>query len=174
MTKFSTIKLIVSAIFIVYLFLVNSALACGQDFKKVGGSSLNVWFWHVYDIELKTADGIYKPEQYPLELELTYKRDIDKDDLVKETQSQWERFDLDSETQDRWLATLSEIWPNVEENDQIRFTVCEDQKTQFFFNGQPIGEIADIEFGKFFSLIWLDSKGPFPKLTSQLIGQTKN
>jgi len=149
-----------------------SAPACETNFKVVGSSSLNVWFWHIYDIELKTADGVYRLEQYPLELELTYKRGIDKDDLVKETEKQWQRFELEAQIQERWLATLSEIWPDVEENDRIRFRMCEDQKTQFFFNDQPIGEIEEQQFGKFFSLIWLDSNGPYPKLTKQLLGQS--
>ena len=146
-------------------------LACEGDYKLVGSSSFSVWLWDVYDIELKTPDGKYLPGKHPLELELTYKREIDKDDLVSETKNQWERFKLDKQTETQWLNRLSEIWPNVKENDRITFRVCDDDKAQFFFNDSPIGEVADKNFASYFSLIWLDPKGPYPKQVKRLTGQ---
>lgn len=146
-------------------------LACESEFKLVGSSSFSVWFWDVYDIELKTPDGNYLLGKYPLELELTYKRNIDKEDLISETKNQWERYKLDKNAEEIWLAKLSEIWPSVNENDRIRFRVCEDSKTQFFFNDAPIGEIVDRDFASYFSLIWLDPKGPYPKQVKRLTGQ---
>ena len=149
----------------------HKSLACEGNFKLVGSSNFSVWFWDVYDIELKTPDGKYLLGRYPLELELTYKRDIDKEDLVSETKNQWERYNIDKTIEANWLSLLSEIWPNVSENDRIRFRVCEDFKTQFFFNDAPIGEIIDRDFASYFSLIWLDPKGPYPKQVKRLTGQ---
>jgi hypothetical protein len=148
-----------------------AAIACEGDYKRVGVSSFSVWFWDVYDIELKTPDGKYQPGKYPLELALTYKRDIDKDDLVSETKNQWQRFNLDPATETLWLAKLSEIWPDVKENDRITFRVCEDNKTQFFFNDKAVGAVTDENFANYFSMIWLDPKGPYPKQVKRLTGQ---
>ena len=160
--------------FCIFLLISPITLACDKGLQVVGKSSFSVWFWDVYDIELRTENGSYFEGNYPLELELTYKRDIDKEDLVSETQNQWQRFELEPVDEKRWLNTLSSIWPNVKKNDRITFRVCEDGMTQFFFNGESIGKIQDREFSRYFSMIWLDSKGPYPKQTLQLIGKYRS
>jgi hypothetical protein len=154
----------------VSFWLSPVANACEGSLKMVGSSSFSVWFWDVYDIELKTTNGTYQEKQYPLELELTYKRDIEKDDLVLETKNQWERFNLDPNDKSRWLDELGSIWPNVKENDRITFRICKSGKTHFYYNDKSIGEIDDLEFGKYFSQIWLNTNGAYPKQTRKLLG----
>ncbi len=153
---------------------ITASQACDGDYKLIGSSSFSVWFWDVYEIELKTQDGSYTLGHFPLELALTYKRDIDKEDLIAETKNQWERYQLDPEIESQWLAQLDKIWPSVKENDRIAFRICDSQLTKFYFNDKPIGEVSDKDFAKYFSLIWLDPNGPYPKQVKRLTGNSSN
>ncbi|MDO7643226.1 MAG: hypothetical protein MUQ62_00765, partial [Reinekea forsetii] len=136
--------------------LVYAADACETPPLLVGSSSLKVWLWDVYDVELKTTDGAYQRGIYPLQLEVTYKRAFSKKDLLSETQKQWQRFDLDAQQEQRWLQELNVFWPDISKQDRLRFQICADQTSRFFYNDRAIGRIEDPMFGDYFSLIWLD------------------
>ncbi len=141
-----------------------------NSYLLVGKSSFSVLFWDVYDIQLKTPSGIYQSGEAPLILELTYKREISKEDLVAETLKQWKRFELDKKQKQQWAEDLLNIWPNVNEGDEIAFHIDEKRYTQFYYNSKLIGVIPDPLFSEAFSAIWLDADGPYPKMTKQLIG----
>jgi len=162
---------------VVIIIAVHSSLAYGADScdsppKLVGSSSLKVWLWDIYDVELKTADGTYQRGSYPLELEVTYKRAFSKKHLLSETEKQWQRFDIESEQEQRWLQSLASFWPDINKKDRVRFRVCADRTTAFYYNDLPIGRIDDLMFGEYFSLIWLDPDGPYPEMTRELTAQS--
>ncbi len=68
-----------------------------DDLNLVGRSNFSVWFWDIYDIELKTPSGTYEEGKRPLSLELTYKRAISNIELVDETLTQLKRFNISEE-----------------------------------------------------------------------------
>jgi hypothetical protein len=58
----------------------------------------------------------------------------------------------------------------VDEGRQLTGVFTPGQASQFFFDGKPIGEIADPEFGPAFFGIWLHPKTTAPKLRLALLG----
>jgi hypothetical protein len=167
------IKWLVVIIIAAYSGLAYGTDSCESPPKLVGSSSLKVWLWDIYDVNLKTADGTYQRGSYPLQLEVTYKRAFSKKHLISETQKQWQRFDIEPAQEQRWLESLASFWPDINKKDRLRFQVCADQTTKFYHNDIPIGRIDDPMFGEYFSLIWLDLEGPYPDMTRQLTAQTE-
>jgi hypothetical protein len=163
---------------LIYLLLISSVSFSSENQKEelslVGSSSLSVWFWDVYDITLKAPNGKYIPNQFPLHMELTYKREIASKELVSETVKQWRRFDIEESKKKSWAELLNKFWPDVKAKDKISFYVDQKKITHFYFNGRFIGEIKQPGFADAFLSIWLAKDGPYPKMTKELLGQKKN
>lgn len=164
---------LIALLVLLLTFTVSASENRLKELTSVGRSSFSVWFWDVYDIELKTPNGIYVAGKYPLTLELTYKREISRIDLVEETLKQWQRFELSENNKKNWAKLLLDIWPNVKAEDKISFYIDNTKVTYFYFNQQFIGKISQADFSEAFSLIWLDQNGPYPEMTRELIGLTK-
>ena len=164
---------LIALLVLLLTFTVSASENRLKELTSVGRSSFSVWFWDIYDIELKTPNGIYVAGKYPLTLELTYKREISRIDLVEETLKQWQRFELSENNKKNWAKLLLDIWPNVKAEDKISFYIDNTKVTHFYFNQQFIGKISQADFSEAFSLIWLDQNGPYPEMTRELIGLTK-
>ena len=143
------------------------------DLKKVGEAKLKVLFWDVYNSTLYNQSGVYQEEQFPQALEINYLRDIDAQDLVERTQDEWQRLGIKQETYQQWLPLLSSIFPDIKKGDTLLLHVDETHQSEFFFNGQTIGNITDPHFGKSFLRIWLDENSSYPKVRNKLIGLDK-
>lgn len=157
-------------LFIIFFLFHTCLLALpANDLKVVGESRLSIWFWDIYDIQLSSLNGDYQENQLPIAIELTYHRDISKQDLLDETAKQWQRFKLNDNAEKIWLTQLSQIWLSVHKNDRIRFYVDENKVTYFYYNDQFIGKIVDADFTDAFKLIWLSLDGPYPEVTKELI-----
>ena len=143
-----------------------------KNLSLVGRSNFSVWFWDIYDIELKTPSGTYEAGEFPLSLELTYKREISNVELVDETVNQWERFNISENQKKNWAKQLLAIWPSVKPADKITFYIDNKRVTYFYFNNQFIGKINQTEFSSAFASIWLNLNGPYPEMTKKLIGST--
>jgi len=165
--------LTLSFLLLIFAFKLNASGKSDAKLALVGTSSFSVLFWDIYDISLYSRDGKYIAGQLPVTLEITYKRKIDSVELVEETENQWQRYKIDNQKKRRWLKALSLIWPDVDEKDIITFHINENKQTSFYFNQGFIGKIDDEEFAIAFSNIWLDVKGPYPKMTKRLIGKNK-
>ena len=71
---------------------------------------------------------------------------------------------------EQWLADMKKIFPDVNEGQQLTGVFAPGQASRFFFNGKPIGDIDDPEFGLAFFGIWLHPKTSAPKLRQALLG----
>jgi hypothetical protein len=151
----------------------NSIKKNHDKFELVGQSVFSVLFWDIYKISLYSLHGEYSPGQVPLTLELTYMRAISSQDLIEETEKQWSRFELDETNKDVWLEQLALIWPDVKKSDTIKFHVSNKYDTTFYLNNVFIGKVEGQKFAHAFTMIWLDTNGPYPKMTRQLIGKRK-
>lgn len=141
-----------------------------QSFKQVGAGVMR-WFWFdIYQATLRTPSGQYTPNQHPLTLELTYKRNISREDLIKTTEEEWIRQDIDY--QKSWLLQLTSIWPSVREQDRILLHIDHTWGSHFFFNEQYMGSINNEKFSRAFIAIWLSDNTLKPKLRSQLTGRS--
>ena len=157
--------------------LVLFALFCAvvparaMDLQKVGEARLDVFIWPVYHSRLYTADGSYVTGQRPVRLEIEYLRDIDADDLVARTGAEWRHLNVTHERRQRWLARLTDLWPDVTEGDILSLVVDERNVSTFYRNGERLGTLEDPEFGQQFLDIWLSPDTSRPELRLAMLGK---
>lgn len=157
--------------FLIVLSLTWPALAM-PDLKTVGEGSYKYLFWQLYDARLATADGNFAGYQQssPVLLELTYKRDISRQQFIDATVDEWQKLGLTSaEQQQQWAAQLQGLWQDVKQGDRLAALLLDNGSVQFFFNGTETGILADAAFGAAFFDIWLHPDTSAPKLRRQLL-----
>ncbi|GAB6260380.1 chalcone isomerase family protein [Photobacterium sp. R1] len=150
-----------------------SALATGpwQMWPTVGEATLKWGPWVIYDSQLRSPSGQYKPDQVSsLALVIKYRRNIPKDDLLEATDEQWQKLGFPAMKRQRWLRVLADIWPDVRQGDRLIFVVHPAGGT-FYQDNRVIGEVRDQEMAKAFLNIWLSPDTEYPELRKQLIGQ---
>ena len=163
-----------TATLIITLLLTNNTSADPLfEFKKVGQAKLKVLFWDIYDSSLYTSNGQYQADIFPQALELVYLRDIEADDLIKSTKEEWQKLGIEEQNSARWLVSLAGILPDIKEGDKLTLVVSDTKQSEFFYNADSIGVMADPAFGPDFLRIWLDEKSSHPKLRNKLIGNNK-
>ncbi|MGI0152064.1 chalcone isomerase family protein [Pseudidiomarina sp. WS423] len=141
-----------------------------QQLQAVGKTRLKVWFWDVYDAQLRTDTGAFSDANQRA-LQLTYLRDIDADDLVDTTADEWQRLGIEQTPEhQQWLQQLREMWPNVSKGDCITLVETNAGDAQFYANQELLGEIASAQFTDDFLAIWLDAKSRFKDERDELIG----
>lgn len=136
----------------------------------VGEAKLEVLFWSIYRSRLYCPEGVYEPGVRPLRLEIDYLRNIRSEDLVKRTAEEWDQLGVTDPARERWLATLRDLWPDVETNDVLAVELDGDGHATFFHNDQRLGTVEDPAFGQRFVDIWLSPDTSRPKLRLALTG----
>tara|TARA_B110000211_G_scaffold147024_1_gene167492 strand:- start:441 stop:962 length:522 start_codon:yes stop_codon:yes gene_type:complete len=136
--------------------------------KLVGIAEMK-WLWfEIYQAKLLTPTGTYKPNQWPLALDLLYRRSIPAEQLIQSTMHAWEHQDIDYPVE--WVSKLRDIWPDIAPQDQLILYVDDDRISHFFYNNKFIGSLGDPLFSKAFTAIWLSKNTLRPALRNQLIG----
>ncbi|WP_426369702.1 chalcone isomerase family protein [Pseudocolwellia sp. HL-MZ7] len=166
---------------------VESTLA--SSLQKLGEGQMNILFWKVYKADFYSADSPYNEKTYPKALKLTYQRDIEKQEFIDATQGEWVKLNanfserlIPQVQEDKWLTQLSEIFPDIKEDDVILFTLSKEKQANFYLKAasnsesksldyQLLGSINEPTFGDYFLSIWLSEKTSEPKLRKKLIGQ---
>ena len=156
------------------LLVACSTAHAGDSLQLVGEARLKVLFWSVYNSRLYAPDGLYSADKRPLRLEIEYLRNIDADDLVDRTALEWRQQGKTHQRQPQWLQALSQLWPDVGENDVLALELDETDRSTFYINGALLGRIEDAEFGRHFLDIWLSPETSQPELRSALIGAALN
>ena len=142
------------------------------ELKTVGEGSYRYLFWQLYDARLATLDGAFSDyrKNAPVLLELTYKRDITKQQFIDATVDEWKKLGHSSaEQQQQWATQLQSLWQDVKEGDRLAALLLNDGRVQFYFNGTETGVLDDTAFGAAFFDIWLHPDTSAPKLRRQLI-----
>jgi len=153
------------------LSIAAATPALAADLQLVGQARLKFLFWSVYDSRLLSEDGQYREGQRPLRLEIQYLLDIEADQLVERTASEWRAQGLRHEQQQQWLQTLSAIWPDIRERDVIALELDAEGRSTFYRNGEKLGVLEDPAFGQQFLGIWLSPNTTRPELRLALTGQ---
>lgn len=153
------------------LFVATAAPVMAAELQLVGQARLKFLFWSVYDSRLLSEDGQYREGQRPLRLEIEYLLDIQADQLVERTASEWRAQGLRHVHQRQWLQTLSAIWPDIRERDVIALQLDAQGRSTFYHNGQQLGVLEDPDFGQQFLDIWLSPNTTRPELRLALTGQ---
>ncbi|TMP35949.1 hypothetical protein [Pseudoalteromonas rubra] len=155
-----------------------------------GTADLRYLFWDIYSAALYTGGEDYRETEYPQILSLTYKRDIEAQELVDATEEQWQKQQLSLDNSEQWLRQLVQLWPDIRKGNQLILVVDEDLQSRFYFRPEPpaelsaslsesdlkasarfLGAIKDSAFGPAFLGIWLSEKTTEPELRKQLIGR---
>ena len=129
-------------------------------------------FWQLYDARLATKTGKFEDYQQstPLLLELTYKRDITRQQFIDATVDEWQKLGHSSKAQQQqWAQQLQSLWQDVKEGDTLAALLQDDGSVKFYLNGTETGVLEDSAFGTAFFNIWLHPDTSAPKLRRQLI-----
>jgi len=163
-----------------YSLLLLLGLACGAGFNAaavpelttVGEGSYRYMFWQLYDARLASENGKFENYQQsaPLLLELTYKRDITRQQFIDATVDEWQKLGHSSKAQQQqWAQQLQSLWQDVKKGDTLGALLQDDGSVKFYLNGAETGVLEDTAFGTAFFDIWLHPDTSAPKLRRQLI-----
>ena len=148
-----------------------------DDLVEVGSGELRWFGMEVYEARLLTGGGQYDGTvaSGPQALEITYRRNISREQLVRTTEREWDRLarelGLDSRSPVRgWLNELGAIWPDVAPGDRIIAFVEPAGPTRFYGNDGLLGTVDDPRFGPAFLGIWLHPDTRAADLRARLIG----
>jgi hypothetical protein len=146
--------------------------ATNQALQKVGSGQYSYWIWHLYDAELASPNGRFVDYQQstPLQLTLTYARDISKTEFIEATLDQWKKLQPKQQAvHKRWAAELELLWRDVKKGDQLTAVLQADGVIQFYFNKQLLGSTSDVAMGPAFFDIWLSEATTAKELRQQLL-----
>lgn len=150
----------------------NSTDVTRANFKTVGEGDYSYWLWDLYHARLQSADGRFVDYQQsaPLQLELTYARNISKKEFIDATMEQWKiQQGAVLKVHKIWAGELNLLWRDVKKNDKLSAVLQADGLVDFYFNGELLGKTTDPAFGKAFFDIWLSEKTTAPDLRKQLL-----
>lgn len=130
----------------------------------------------VYDIRLWTAEPALGAADWMskrLALEIEYARDLVGRLIAERSLQEMRRAGpIEEPSAQRWLATMSRVFPDVRAGDRITGVHLPDGVTRFFHNGQMRGEVLDREFTRRFFGIWLAEHTSEPGLRDRLLGRS--
>jgi len=159
-----------SGLILTLLLATTSSANVTAELNQVGNATLKVMFWTIYDSYLYSKDGVYRGVEPELALRIDYRRNIKQDDLIDRTRKEWRKQGVYAGSSETWLQQLGAIWPDIKRGDQIVLRVNAELASEFFFNDELVGSIADPMFTQRFLSIWLSEKSSYPDLRDQLVG----
>lgn len=141
-----------------------------------GSGRLRFFGLHVYDARLWVGDGFAAARyaELPLALELEYARTLYGRLIAERSLTEMQRIGgFDAATGERWLAAMTQIFPDVAAGDRIVGLQRPGESARFFVNGRPRGEVRDADFARRFFGIWLGPQTSEPALREALLGPPK-
>lgn len=149
-----------------------------DHWRQVGRATLSWGPFEVYHSQLLTPEGHYQAQKWPQALVIDYLRSIDREELTKATEEQWQALGLlEQARKNDWLNRVEKTWPDVSNGSEIVF-LADENGGQFYSRApnsvliQPIGEPFNPAFRDAFLAIWLSPATQYPDLRSKLIGAT--
>ncbi|WP_448568232.1 chalcone isomerase family protein [Thalassotalea ganghwensis] len=142
----------------------------GASYTPVGKATFSVLWFDIYQSELFTRSGRFSDGEVDFVFKIDYLKAISRDELLERTIEQWQHIKYQEHQYQSYLPTLKSIWPDIDAGDQLMMVTSQD-KSEFFYNGQPIGEINDANFGRIFIDIWVSPNTSQPKLRKRLLGE---
>jgi hypothetical protein len=148
------------------------AQALLPDAHETGAGTLRYFGFLIYRAKLWAAGSRFDPES-PFALGIRYARHVEGARLVRESVEQWRRMHYGLEERYQgWKNQLEHVLPDVKADDELVGLYRPGAGAQFYLNGKPTGEIADVELARAFFAIWLDPRTSQPDLRAALLGGT--
>jgi hypothetical protein len=115
----------------------------------------------------------FKPEQFDkqaLALELIYGRSLVGSLIAERSLKEMKRVaEVPAERGERWLAQMTQLFPDVKEGDRITGVYKPGEAARFYVNSRFKGEVRDADFARAFFGIWLSPRTSEPALRDSLI-----
>ena len=105
-------------------------------------------------------------------LDLHYHRALDGVKIAERSLSEIGKLGYGTpEQRTRWGEAMKSLFPNVHKGDRITGVNLPGGIVRYFFNGMPLGEIAEPGFAHAFFGIWLDPKSSRLDFRQLLLGE---
>jgi hypothetical protein len=144
-----------------------------SSMNVVGKGNFSVLFWDGYDVTLYSGSENYDPNQ-EFALKLDYNMDFTGEEIAERSIKEMQAIEkISPEMADKWLAEMTKIFPDVDENSSITGVYKPNYGAVFYSDGTKIGEVKDTDFARRFFDIWLSPKTSEPKLRKKLLGESK-
>jgi hypothetical protein len=144
-----------------------------QGARLQGQGRLTYFGLSVYNARLWVAPGFSSlaSELAPVALELQYARSLQGRLIAERSLTEMQRAGaLNPADAARWLAAMTELFPNVVKGDRITGVHKPGESARFYFNAAWRGEVREAEFAKRFFGIWLSTQTSEPALRQSLLG----
>lgn len=160
----------------VLLLMSSPALARWQEVlpgaQVIGGGDLRVFGFRVYTARLWSAANPLSADK-PFALELTYHRDITRDELVEASVDEIKRTSpvpVSQEQISQWQAQMAQAFVDVQAGSKITGVYLPGREARFYVGEKLQHVVQDPQFAKAFFDIWLSPKTRNPELREQLLG----
>ncbi|WP_297577445.1 chalcone isomerase family protein [uncultured Deefgea sp.] len=111
----------------------------------------------------------------PFALELTYHRNISREQFVETSLDEIERLfgaRYSADTLKRWEEQMQRAFTDVKEGDQLIGVYIPNEGARFYSRNKLLADIRDPEFAKAFFAIWFDARSKDKDLRAQLLGNS--
>lgn len=140
--------------------------------EALGQTRLRVWGFQIYDARLWVAPGFraQRFDQHGTALELTYLRAFASADIAARSITEMRRSaDISAAQAAQWQQDMQRVFPDIRAGDRLLGVHKPGVGASFWFNGKPVGEIADAAFARLFFGIWLSPKTSEPAMRTALL-----
>jgi hypothetical protein len=142
----------------------------------LGSGRLTFLGLRVYEARL-WSDENFRADPFdrtPFAIEIGYARSLRGRLIAERSLEEMRRAGPIADAQaTRWLATMTQLFPDVNAGDRLTGVLRPGESARFFLNGKLLGEVRDAEFAKRFFGIWLSPKTSEPSLRESLLGAPK-
>lgn len=160
------------------VLLAGPAQASWQDSlpqaQIVGSGELRLFGFRIYSARLWS---VQRPlaEDAPFALELTYHREISREQLVEASEREIRRL-LGTQVSEQqlasWQAHMQQAFVDVRPGAQITGVYLPGSGARFYAGTRLQHTVEDAQFARAFFAIWLDPRTRNPQLRAQLLGST--
>lgn len=164
----------------ILLLVSGPALARWQEVLPgahlLGGGDLRVFGFRVYTARLWSTDTPLNGD-IPFALELTYHRDITREELVEASIDEIKRTSprpVSEEQLVKWQAQMAQAFVDVQAGSKITGVYLPGREARFYVGEKLQHVVQDPQFAKAFFDIWLSPKTRNPELREQLLGSVNN
>jgi hypothetical protein len=165
--------LLALAVWVSFIIDAKAVSTYIENPKPVGEARLEVMFWDIYDAQLIAPDGKFDPQK-PFALSLTYLRDFKGKSIASRSIDEMRKQGMTDEVKlAKWYEKMEQVFPNVNEGENLTGVVDSAANSHFYFNDQKVGTISDPEFSQWFFNIWLSEKTSEPEIREQLLGSAR-
>lgn len=144
--------------------------ALAPEIRVQGGGELTFFGISIYDGWYWSPVRAW-PNDGPYALDLIYHRDLDGARIAQRSVDEIAKLGYGSQAERvRWGALMTHIFPDVRRGDRLTGVYTGGGAVKYFYNGKPIGDIAEPGFAQAFFGIWLDPRTSQTAFRQKLLG----